>query len=163
MHRHFVTQKGPVGKRPNAPSGPIYHQDTGRDAGIWAPTNHPFCSSFFLPTVSNNGDRSDASRLFSQGVDTDLNAIKFSEVLAPGNMLFCPSIPRFACFRALAFRLPPWSYRYHHNADGSSSQFLFTTILRRSGSLACWPVTRGSGSTLDAASHLRDFHTLINR
>ena len=56
---------------------------------------------------------------------------------------------------------PPCQWIYHH-AHGSGSQFLFTTILRRSGSLACWPVTCGSGSTLDAASHLRDFHTIID-
>jgi hypothetical protein len=34
VHRHFVAQKGSVGKRPHAPSGLIYHQYTGRDAGV---------------------------------------------------------------------------------------------------------------------------------
>ena len=70
-----------------------------------------------------------------------------------------PRYPPFCLFSGAGLPAPPWICRHAH---GSSSQFLFTTILRRSGSLVCWPVTRGSGSALDAASHLRDFHALID-
>lgn len=77
------------------------------------PPTTPSALLFFLPTVSNNGDRSDASRLFSPGRRYGFKRDQNLRVARTWKYVFLPEpipgIPRFACFRVLAFWLPPAS------------------------------------------------------
>ena len=106
------------------------------------------------------------------GADTDSTAIKFSEVVAPGDMLFRPFrkslSPVLPLYSGAGLPAPASPLELSLSSSPSSPcrrrQQQRVSLYDHSSSLRVPRVVAacGSGSTLDAASRLRDFRALID-
>ncbi|KAF8487169.1 hypothetical protein DFH94DRAFT_16874 [Russula ochroleuca] len=131
---------------------------------------------FFSPPSPTSPTRAPS---LPSGVDTDPNAIKFSELVQPGNMLFrpfkkslSPVVPFFS--GAGIHQVPPLelslssslssSCRWQKQQPVSLYEHSSSLRVRRvaASTISAGAACAGSGSTLDAATRLRDFRALID-